>query len=389
MAERTVSGDLRRLNAFGASWMGVLVMPVYVPFLLSRGFHTGAVLDLQAIYSVAVMLFEIPTGMLCDLLGRRRVILVGAALNVAGFAGFATADGFVEYGAVQLVLAAGWSLVSGADVALIYDVLDRDCADRDARRQALGNYALAQVGGEAVASLAGGLVAGWSLHALGWATAAETLLPLLLATALPVGARRPGAAVMMMSAIPGACREVFGTVLPRLLFANWVVWGLSTFIAVWLLQPYWQAQGVAIRWFGLLWAATLLTVGVTSRIAPWLVRAAGEQTCFLLVASLPVVAYGGMAALGGSAGVMAGFGFYVSRGLNAVVLREAFNHEVPAAYRATFNSLGSGASRLLFAVSGPLIGLMVDHAGLRAALGTLAVVFLAVLIGLAVPLGRR
>ncbi len=368
--------------------MGVLVMPVYVPFLLSRGFHTGAVLDLQAIYSVAVMLFEIPTGMLCDLLGRRRVILVGAVLNLLGFAGFARADGFLEYGAVQLVLAAGWSLVSGADVALIYDVLDRDGADRDARRRALGNYALAQVSGEAVASLAGGVVAGWSLRALGWATAVETLLPLLLAMGLPAGARPPGAAVMMVSAMPRACREVFGTVLPRLLFANWVVWGLSTFIAVWLLQPYWQAQGVGIRWFGLLWAATLVTVGVTSRIAPWLVRVAGERASFILIASLPVAAYGGMAILGGGAGVLAGFGFYVSRGLNAVVLREAFNHQVPAAYRATFNSLGSGASRLLFAVCGPIIGVVVDRAGLRAALGVLAVAFLLVLIGLAVPLAR-
>ena len=383
------SRALIRINAFGASWMGVLVMPVYVPFLMARGFHTGEVLDLQAIYSLAVMLFEIPTGMLCDRLGRRRVMLLGASLNLVGFAGFAAAHGFVAYGAVQLVLAAGWSLVSGADVALIYDVLDKVGADRDARRRALGNYTLAQVCGEAAAAVVGGLLAGWSMRGLGWATAVEAVLPLLIAAGLPAGARPAGAAAMRVRAIGRASREVFATTLPRLLFANWVVWGLSTFTAVWLLQPSWQAHGVALRWFGLLWAGTLLTVGVASRLAPRLVRVAGAQWSFVVLAVLPVAAYGGMALLAGAPAVLAGFLFYVSRGLNSVVLREAFNHEVPARYRATFNSLGSGASRLGYAVCGPLIGLVIDRDGLRVALGSLALVFLVVFVGLAVPLARR
>ncbi len=164
---RRASGDLARINAFGAAWMGVLVMPVYVPFLVSRGLPIGQVLDLQAIHGVAVMLFEIPTGTLCDLLGRRRTILLATVINGLGFAGFACAHGFMAYAAVQLVLAAGWSLVSGADVALIYDVLQRTGADRDARRRALGNYTLAQVCGEAAAALAGGALAAWSLRVLG------------------------------------------------------------------------------------------------------------------------------------------------------------------------------------------------------------------------------
>ena len=383
------AGDLARINAFGAAWMGVLVMPVYVPFLVARGLSVGEVLDLQAIYSVAVMLFEIPTGTLCDLLGRRRTILLAASINGLGFLGFAGAHGFLAYAAVQVVLAAAWSLVSGADVALIYDVLERAGADREARRRALGNYTLAQVCGEAAASLAGGVLAAWSLRVLGWVTAAETLLPLLLALRLPKDARRPDAAAMMVRSIPNAVRTVFRTKLPRLLFMNWIVWGLSTFIAVWLLQPYWQKQGVGIRWFGLLWAGTLVTVGITSRLAPALGRTVGDRASLLILAALPIAAYGGMALFQGTPGVLAGFLFYVSRGLNAVTLREAFNQQVPNALRATFNSLGSGASRFGYAVCGPMIGLVIDHEGLRTALAVLALMFLLIFLGLAVPLARR
>ncbi len=383
------AGDLARINAFGAAWMGILVMPVYVPFLVARGLPVGEVLDLQAIYSVAVMLFEIPTGTLCDLLGRRRTILLAASINVLGFGGFAAAQGFAAYAAVQLVLAAAWSLVSGADVALIYDVLDRAGADREARRRALGDYTLAQVCGEAAASLVGGVVAAWSLRTLGWATAVETLLPLLLAFGLPRDARHPEAAAVMVRSIPNAVRTVFRTKLPRLLFANLIAWGLSTFVAVWLLQPYWRQQGIGLRWFGLLWAGTLITVGITSRLAPALNHAVGERASLILLAALPVVAYGGMALFGGTPGVLAGFLFYISRGLNAVILREAFNQQVPNALRATFNSLGSGASRFGYALCGPLIGLVIDRQGLRTALTLLALAFALVFLALAIPLARR
>jgi MFS family permease len=93
---------LGRVYAFGAAWMGVIVMPVYVPFLTSRGLAVGDVLGLQAVYAMAVMLFEIPTGYVCDVVGRQRAILIGAALNLIGLTAFATVRGFPAYAAVQL-----------------------------------------------------------------------------------------------------------------------------------------------------------------------------------------------------------------------------------------------------------------------------------------------
>ena len=378
---------LGRVNAFGAAWMGVVVMPVYVPFLTARGLTPGDVLSLQAVYGIAVMLFEVPTGAICDIAGRRRTMVIGAALNLVGLAGFAAAQGFAAYAAVELVLAAGWSLVSGADVALIYDILDAQGAGRDESRRALGNYVLAQVLGEAAAALLGGAIAGWSLTAVGWATALEATLPLLIALRLP---GRDGPMIPMRPAeVLFALRDVARDRTRLLVFANMVVWGLSTFIAVWLLQPYWQAQGVGLRWFGVLWAGTLLTVGVVSRLAPGLTRLVGPRGALLVLTTAPVLAYAGMAWLGGGAGIASGFLFYVSRGLNAVTLREAFNHTVPARLRATFNSLASGTFRLSYALCGPVVGAVMDRAGMQLALALLAGVFLVAFALLAVPLLRR
>jgi MFS family permease len=368
--------------------MGVVVMPVYVPFLTARGLTNGDVLSLQAVYGVAVTLFEIPTGYICDVAGRRRTLIIGAVLNLAGLIAFATAQGFAAYAAVEVLLAAGWSLASGADIALIYDVLDQTDAPRGERRRVLANYVLAQVLGEAAASLLGGVLADWSLTAVGWATAAEAALPLLIACALPGPGGAPITPVRPAE-IPTALRAVFGDRTRLLVFANMIVWSLSTFIAVWLLQPYWQEQQIGLEWFGLLWAGTLVTVGVVSRAAPLLARGIGHRGALLVLTLCPVAAYAGMAWLGGAAGIGCGFLFYVSRGLNAVNLREAFNHGVPSRLRATFNSLASGVFRLSYALCGPVIGLVMDRAGLDSALALLTGVFLLAFLLLALPLLRR
>ena len=235
-----------RVYAFGAAWMGVIVMPVYVPFLTSRGLAVGDVLGLQAVYAMAVMLFEIPTGYVCDVVGRQRAILIGAALNLIGLTAFATVRGFPAYAAVQLVLAAGLSLVSGADIALIYEILDMENADRPARAQAIGRYVFAQTVGEAVLGLLGGALAVWSLTAVGWATAAEAALPLLIAATLR-RAQGDQPRARLADVLP-ATRQLFRQPGLGLLFINMVVWSLSTFIAVWLLQPYWRERASWRPW---------------------------------------------------------------------------------------------------------------------------------------------
>lgn len=384
-----VARELRKVYAFGFCWMSVPIMPVIVPFLASRGVTAGEVLTLQAVYGAAVTLFEVPTGYLCDRIGRRRTLLLGAILNVTGFSLFALVRGFSAFAAVELVLASGWSLVSGADVALIYDLLDDAAWDRQARRHALANYQLAQVLGEATAALAGGLLATWSLAIAGWANVLAALAPIGIALLLrerPKSVSRNSSPLADMTA---ALRVVVLTRHQRLVFLNMITWGLSTFVAVWLLQPYWREQGVSFGWFGVLWAATLVTVGVVAKSAPLLGRVLHPVGVLLVLTLCPIVGYFGMAGLGGGAGIACGFLFYVSRGLNTVHLREAFNHELPARLRATCNSFASAVFRLAFAACGPVVGAVIDQRGLRSALVLLGVVFLFAFVVVAVPLLRE
>ena len=88
----------------------------------------------------------------------------------------------------------------------------------------------------------------------------------------------------------------------------------------------------------------------------------------ILMGILPIIGYWGMAGMGGFAGIVLSFSFFVSRGINQVLLTDALNSRVPSAFRATANSMTSFMFRGVYIVTGPLIGYSIDEFGTDAVL---------------------
>ena len=110
------------------------------------------------------------------------------------------------------------------------------------------------------------------------------------------------------------------------------------------------------------------------------------------MALLPIIGYFGMASVGGVLGILLSFSFFVSRGLNQVILTDALNSRVPSEFRATANSMTSFAFRAIYIVTGPLIGFLIDWQDMYFALNAMGIVcivlFLLVLIPLLVEIGQ-
>jgi MFS family permease len=145
-----------------AKWMN-LVMPIVVLFYQSNGMTMQEIFTLQAVYSATLMLLEIPTGYFADHAGRRTSILLVSLFGFGGYLLYSLSAGFWEFVMAETVLGVGMSLVSGADLALLYDsLLASDKAGRytryESRITSIGNFA------EALAGIAGGLLAVASLR---------------------------------------------------------------------------------------------------------------------------------------------------------------------------------------------------------------------------------
>lgn len=390
---RSLQNNIRTIYLMGFFQGFMVVLPVFVPLLQGHGLSMSEVLQTQAIFALTIALCEVPSGYIADTWGRRGAILAGAALNAGGFLSLLWADSFLDFVLYEIILGVGFSLISGADLALLYDT-EVYLQEQEAEGSAGPGKSLSRlISVEAAASGIAGLVTGvlllWSLDAVVLVQAFTGLVPLLLGLTL-VEAPRP--------ARETGHRENARHIVELLLFGRPVVFwtafaitvfGLLAVYVFWIYQKYWELQQIPLALYGYIWAAFALTVSLAARYSAALEQRLGTRGVLCLIALLPVLGLLGMALGGGWIGVMFGFAIQVSRGLSMSLFYEALNRRVPGDFRATVNSLVSLAVRAVFIVTGPLLGFTLDRYGMTPTLLGLAVVFTPLMGAVLVPLVWR
>jgi len=104
---------LKSLQFFGA---------VTVPFYLQRmGFTYTQMFLMELLFSVALFLFEVPTGVVADKFGRKTSLFLGSVLFGASFVIIGITRSLTLFILNQILSSFGMSLISGADRALIYE----------------------------------------------------------------------------------------------------------------------------------------------------------------------------------------------------------------------------------------------------------------------------
>jgi len=251
--------------------------------------------------------------------------------------------------------------------------------------------------GEMAAALIGGAIALASLQDVAVTNAAAGWLPFLVALTLVEAPRSTLARGQHLENVRTIFREIFReSRLLRLIMLDLITYGLATLLAVWAFQGIWQATGVPLVLFGVLWAAYNLVVAVVGRVAHRIEERLGAARTVRLVGLLPVVGYLGMGLCAlqvgpvtAAVGVLFGFCFQVGRGLTQVVIKDGLNTRVRTELRATANSISSLGVRLAFAVLGPTLGWLIDGRGYPTALIVFAGLFLLLHVTLNLALARE
>jgi predicted MFS family arabinose efflux permease len=365
----------------------LVIMPVAVPFFQSKGLSMQEVFSLQALFALVVLCAEVPSGYVADLIGRRYTLIVGAVFAGIGHSLLVLADGFWGLAAFEIALAISHSLISGADIAILYDTelaLQRDGRQRG---QVVGRLYAIRTLSEAVAALLCSLLLLWSMDLAVYTQAVVGWIPLLLALRLvepPVQRLEHSGHLQNMIKI---CRYLtsHSRVLMLVMLAL-CVWSLTTFYAVWLLQKVWEVQGVALSQFGYLWAVLSLAAALAGRCAHRVEARLGASGALALIGLAPAAGYVSLDLFGPVGAYAAGLSFWVARGIGLVILQDALNRRVPSHFRATANSLASFGFRGAFVVTGPWVGYVLDLWGMSATLWMLALGTLVIFVGLIVPL---
>src|SRR6187455_2529369 len=112
-----------------------LIVGVNTLFLLDGGLSNFEAFAANAIYTLGLVLFEIPTGMIADTWGRRTSYLLGAAIQLVGnllyFWMWYSKGPFWGWGVASLLLGFGYTFFSGALEAWLVDAMKAAGYDGD------------------------------------------------------------------------------------------------------------------------------------------------------------------------------------------------------------------------------------------------------------------
>lgn len=135
-------------------------MPIWVLFLSGHVSNSEIALLTSWLFG-AILLLELPTGVLADLLGKKVIISIGLFISMIAFFIYPFVTQFWHFFIVFTLLALGEALASGSEEALIYDSLKED-KEENSFKKINGNLMLLVQIGFVVANVAGGWL--YSIH---------------------------------------------------------------------------------------------------------------------------------------------------------------------------------------------------------------------------------
>lgn len=318
---------------------------VFMVFYLERaGLELSTILWVQTYFTALRAALDVPFGALADRTSRRLCLAAGMVAPAIASALLVWRPTLVVIVVAETLFATGTALRSGADSALLYDLL------KDARR--LDVYPRAESRGQGAAALASGATA-----VVGALLAARDLaLPYVVTTFVTLA----GALVALRLQIDGPATRARGhlrAVARLTLTSPRLVWsiGLAAFavstshVYYYLQQPYLRALAVPIGAFGAVFAATKLVTAIVASRAATIDAALGARGATIVMTLVGAAGLGAMSVAAGPTGAALVLLRGVLDGLWMPLTNVWVNRLVPSALRATMLSLQSLVARVALA----------------------------------------
>lgn len=357
------------LYAFFAMFQ--LWAPIWVLFMLDRGFSLTQVAVLDMTSFVMIALAEVPTGAVADRWGRKVSMGLGAGLLPVSVVIFGLSHSFVMVFVAWIFYSLAYTLTSGADVAFLYDSLKGLGQEAEFQKTVGKALGLGQIS-LAASAILGGLLGGIDLVIPVFATAV-TLLPalgviLLFTEPYSEHESRPPYLTNVRATISLAGRHSQIRYL--------ILYAAVFFAAMWIVQvffqPFLKVRGFPVETFGVMYMVFTFATVAGAVAGPRLSAALGERTSFLVI---PIVATAALAMLGLVQYAVA-FVFLLfvnfTYGAGRPLLDEVINRYTPTEKRATMLSLRSLVSSVVLAPLEPGMGYTADRRGLRSGFFSLA-----------------
>ncbi len=363
--------------------------PVVGLLWLAKGLSLFQIALLQAFFSIALFVFDLPSGYIADQWGRKRSLLLGGIFLTTGSGVYIFAGDFIQFLAAEFFLALGFAFISGADSAMLYDSLASEGKEGEYQRLwgKAGFYKLTCI---AFFNIIGGLAATIYLRVPFYFAFAGMiiLIPLALSFVEPSVQRKEQTRNHLSNILRILKWSLIENTKTRYLIINSSILYAFTLVTLWFYQPYFKLAGVRLFYFGFIFASFELVAAPAAHFAHHLNQIFGRKLLLLLLLGFVVLNYFLISWFVFPFSFIFMYLLQISRGVQSVVLSDYLNQETTSEIRATVLSIQSSMGTLFYTIILLIFGATAEHIGLPQTF-LLTSIFLFVIGGMSLALMIR
>jgi len=353
-----------------------LIAPILIPFYQSNGLSSTEVFIIQAAFAASTLIFEVPSGYLSDVIGRKKTLVFGSFFLPVGIMFYTFSHIFIYFVIAEIIIGISVSMLSGTDSALLFDSLNNlDLTEK--YKEIEGRSLFYERIGTSLASILGGLIAVVSIRAPFYINIFSSLLLIPIALSLKEPKRKIISKENPIKGILKIIKYSFSHKEIRSLIIYSSLVTATSLIGLWSYFMYYESLGLSIALYGVIFAVFQISSGFGSKFTHNLESKLGRRSSLLLILVIPII--------------FISLSFFKSFFMIILILANAFiwgfsaplfydyvNKKVESDIRATLLSVMNMSSRVIFVIVSPLFGKIVDLYSLSNAYIFLATIFLLV-----------
>jgi MFS family permease len=335
-----------------------LWLPIYILFLMSKGFSLTQIAVLDAIWYISTFVFEVPTGAVTDRYGKKISMLISVFCQSVSFFMLAFSNSFLFISISYTIWGFASAFETGTYSAFLYDSLKQINKEDDYRR-VIARVTTLAILSSALGSILAGYLGGIDLAIPILITASIALLlcPFVLLFV------EPDIEDTMEPTYLIHIRESVVFILKHRVVALLLLYQTIIGTAVWALQIFYQpllySFGIAVESIGILYFLFKLCSAAGAHFSDPLYKFLDRASLYVI----PALFVGSVLSLGLvlDSWVIAFIPciFFLS-GFYSPVLNSLLNQNLPSGKRATIISFGSILGCVILSIVNPALGRIAD-----------------------------
>jgi len=357
-------------------------IPIYALYLQQELFTIFNVSIVISIGAISLAIFEVPSGAIADLFGRKKTLILSSVLTILALTFLAIGGDILFFIIYAIINALARSLVSGTDIAMLFDTLKAkdsktaraisefspmrllkwipESIRNPSFKKAIGiNYSMWPLGAS-IGSIIGGLLATYSLKLPVMVTIVPFMFAMLVTLFLVEPPYKKEKHKDIFLHMFNSTKLILRNKQVLILLAAGFLFHSFGEVSHQLKPIFFAFKGIPVEYFGFLFAAAYVFSFMGALLSQRISDKLGNKNAIIAtVVTSVAIALVATWVFGLTAGILLVF-VSVFWGIRWPIIIHLLNLEVKSKNRATVLSIGNFFNSLGLAVAAPFFGYIVD-----------------------------